>query len=167
MSEPLSRPEPPRRIHRRVLGWCAVTHRPAEKAAAAFAVPFATRRRRAYSTVSASWQPRQRRIPRSSRGTLPEAPAPTGPSPQRHGQKGPLSRRRSRVRVPSLPSLEVPGPRSRCARVHARPCQGCKPCLRTIAGSLLAGIPAYLRLAPKRQDRPGPSDARPGLQRRR
>ena len=29
----------------------------------------------------------------------------------------------------------LPGPRSRCARVHARPCQGCQPCLRTIAAS--------------------------------
>src|SRR5438045_5665587 len=29
----------------------------------------------------------------------------------------------------------LPGPRSRCARVHARPCQGCKPCPRTIAAS--------------------------------
>src|SRR5436305_2087085 len=29
----------------------------------------------------------------------------------------------------------LPGPRSRCARVHARPCQGCQPCLRAIAAS--------------------------------
>src|SRR6266566_8143294 len=29
----------------------------------------------------------------------------------------------------------LPGPRSRCAGVHARPCQGCQPCLRTIAAS--------------------------------
>src|SRR6266550_2589246 len=32
-------------------------------------------------------------------------------------------------------AAELPGPRSRGARVHARPCQGCKPCLRTIAAS--------------------------------
>src|SRR2546421_11587630 len=29
----------------------------------------------------------------------------------------------------------LPGPRSRGARVHARPCQGCQPCLRTSAAS--------------------------------
>src|SRR6266516_2236540 len=29
----------------------------------------------------------------------------------------------------------LPGPRSRCARVRARPRQGCKPCLRAIAAS--------------------------------
>src|SRR5213080_4522085 len=29
----------------------------------------------------------------------------------------------------------LPGPRSRCGRVHASPCQGCKPCLRAIAAS--------------------------------
>src|SRR6266480_6948615 len=34
-----------------------------------------------------------------------------------------------------------PGPRSRGARVHARPCQGCKPCLRTIVASGLVLAP--------------------------
>ncbi len=29
----------------------------------------------------------------------------------------------------------LPGPRSRCARVRARPCQGCRPCLRTIVAT--------------------------------
>src|SRR5438445_2847793 len=29
----------------------------------------------------------------------------------------------------------LPGSRSGCARVRARPCQGCKPCLRAIAAS--------------------------------
>src|SRR6266516_6328521 len=35
----------------------------------------------------------------------------------------------------SATSAKLPGPRSRGARVHARPCQGYKPCLRAIAAS--------------------------------
>jgi hypothetical protein len=69
---------------------------------------------------------RQRRIPRSSRRRCSEAPAQPRESPQRSSQRAcsrresppipaqpgsamtGLSRRRSRVRVPSLPSFKVP-----------------------------------------------------------
>jgi hypothetical protein len=34
-------------------------------------------------------------------------------------------------------TAKLPGPRSRCARVHARSCQGCQPCLRARAPSSL------------------------------
>ena len=80
-----------------------------------------------------------RQSPRSPLSRLPALPADD--RGLRLGARDPGSGQRHRPgQWPDRQRRRLPGPRSRRARVHARPCQGCQPCLRTIAASGLVRV---------------------------